>query len=189
MVPITFLTATFTLSAFTGYLNKLLDMDMPPNQYWHCVIVITTVQSAIMCSTYFIVSMTFERFYSIIRPHKAASFNTVKRAKITILCIAIISVMFNLHHLFFTDNVGKFCIPDAEFKTVLVVQVFYWLSFILFFALPFVLLLAMNGVIIYTIRQRSQSNVTMSEGQPKGRGQSESQGFKSKHYEKQIYIM
>ena len=35
--------------------------------------------------------MTFERFYSIIRPHKAASFNTVKRTKITILIIVIVT--------------------------------------------------------------------------------------------------
>ena len=158
---------------------------MPPNQHWHCVIVITTVQSAIMCSTFFIVTMTFERFYSIIRPHKAASFNTVKRAKITILCIVLFSILFNLHHLFFTDNIGRFCIPDADFKTVLLVQIFYWLFFPLFFALPFVLLLTMNSVIIYTIRKRSQSNITMSEGQGQGEGQSS----KSKHYERQIYVM
>ena len=84
---------------------------------------------------------------------------------------------------------GKFCIPDAEFKTVLVVQIFYWLSFILFFALPFVLLLAMNSVIIYTIRGRSQSNVTISEGQHQGHGKGEGQSSKSKHYERQIYVM
>ena len=160
-------------------------MDMPPNQHWHCVIVITTVQTSVMCSTYFIVTMTFERFYSIVRPHKAASFNTVKRAKITILSIILISILFNLHHLFFTDNVGRFCIPVADYKSVVIIQVFYWSSFTLFFALPFVLLLAMNSVIIYTIRKRSKSNITMSEGQ----GQSQGQSSKSKHYERQIYIM
>ena len=47
----------------------------------------------------------------------------------------------------------------------------------------------MNSVIIYTIRRRSQSNVTMSEGQPQGHGKGEGQSSKNKHYERQIYVM
>ena len=183
------LTATCTISGFIGYLNKVLDMDMPPNQYWYCNIVITTVQSSVLCSTYFIVSMTFERFYSIIKPHRAASFNTVKRAKITITCIAKVSILYNLHNVFLTDNIGIFCIPAADYKTEILPKVFYWLSFILFFTLPFVLLLAMNSVIIYTIGKRSKSTITMSEGKPQGQSQGEGQRSKSKHNEIQIYVM
>ena len=130
-----------------------------------------------------IVSMTFEGFYSIIRPHKAASFNTVKRAKIPITCI--VSILYNLHNIFLTDNIGRFCIPAADYKTELLPKIFYWLSVFLFFALPFVLLLGMNSVIIYTIGKRSKSNVTMSEGW----SQDESQSSKSKHGEIQIYAM
>ena len=46
-----------------------------------------------MCSILLILNMTFERFYSIIKPHKAVAFNTVKRAKITILSCILISVI------------------------------------------------------------------------------------------------
>ena len=60
------------VSAGTRYLNTVLDMDMPPNQYWYCSIVSFSMGSGALCSTMFIVFMTFERFYSIIRPHKAA---------------------------------------------------------------------------------------------------------------------
>ena len=45
------------------------------------------VVSSFLCSTYLLIAMTFERFYSIIRPHKAASFNTVMKAKIIIVCV------------------------------------------------------------------------------------------------------
>ena len=186
MVPIMLLAATCIISGFIGYLNTILDMDMPPNQYWYCNIVITTVQSSVLCSTYFIVSMTFERFYSIIKPHRAASFNTVKRAKITITCIAIVSILYNLHNVY---NIGRFCIPATDYQTEISPKVFYWLSFILFFALPFVLLVAMNSVIIYTIGKRSKSNITMSEGKPQGQSQGEGQRSKSKHNEIQIYVM
>ena len=58
-----------------------------------------------------------------------------------------------------------------------------------FFALPFVLLVAMNSVIIYTIGKRSKSNITMSEGKPQGQSQGEGQRSKSKHNEIQIYVM
>ena len=57
---------------------------MPPNPLWNCKIANTAVFTSMMWSTLFILSMTLRDFYSIVRPHKAASFNTVKRAKITI---------------------------------------------------------------------------------------------------------
>ena len=80
------------------------EIDMPPNQQWHCNLVLTVLVVCQCCSTYFIVIMTFERFYSIIRPHKAASFNTVKRAKIIIICIVIFSSFLNIPDLFYTRH-------------------------------------------------------------------------------------
>ena len=67
--------------------------------------------SAILCSTLSILNMTFGRFYSIIRPHKAASFNTAKRAKITVLCIVVFSIVFNVPHLFTTAVDGHKDVP------------------------------------------------------------------------------
>ena len=55
--------------------------------------------------------MTFDRFYSIIRPHKAASFNTVKRAKIIIASIVISSIVYNTPHLYLSSNDGPECLP------------------------------------------------------------------------------
>ena len=57
--------------------------------------------------------MTFERFYGIIRPHKAASFNTVKRARIIIVCIYIICFSYSIPFLFVAGSNGEFCIPNA----------------------------------------------------------------------------
>ena len=42
--------------------------------------------------------MTFERLYSIVWPHKAASFNTVKRAEITLLCCSIFGILYDIPH-------------------------------------------------------------------------------------------
>ena len=129
-----------------------------------------------LCSTLFILNMTFERFYSIIRPHRAASFNTVKRAKISILCIVCISIAYNLPHLFVTERDSWFCVPFGS------VKFYYWFSLILNFFLPFVLLLIMNTVIIMTLRRRSVDQKFQRQGRNEG------QTNKMKNTERQIFI-
>ena len=146
-----------------------------------------------MSSTGFILGMTFERFYSIIRPHKAASFNTVKRAKITIACIILLSILFDVPHVFMTFKVGKNCIPYGYGDSV-VKQFYCWLSLVVNFFLPFVLLLIMNSVIIHTLRQRSMTlRVKESEGHGNchdediGAGK-ENMKSEWKNTERQIYL-
>ena len=119
---------------------------MPPNQYWYCCIAIFVLFSSTMCSNLLVVSMTFQRFYSIVRSHKAASFNTVKRAKITIACIVIFSFIFHSPHLFATYFRGKYCIPYAKILDKMSGQFYYWLTFVLNFIIPFVSLVIMNTV-------------------------------------------
>ena len=159
---------------------------MPPNPEWNCNIANTIVFTSGMCSTYFILGMTFERFYSIVRPHKAASFNTVKRAKITIVCIVIFSILFHIPHLFLTTHEGHQCIAYGRSADKIQASLYYWLSFILNFVFPFSSLLVMNGVIIYTIQRRSKLKVirTVSQGQGHGEGQHS----KGKSTERQIYV-
>ena len=82
-------------------------VEMAPDQFWYCTIATTVLFISTLCSALFVLSMTFDRFYSIIRPHKAASFNTAKRAKITITCIIIFSTVFNVPNMFMTINEGR----------------------------------------------------------------------------------
>ena len=128
--------------------------------------------------------MTFERFYSIIMPHKTASFNTVEKAKIIIGITVVLSIGFNFPHLFLSDFQGRFCIANRISSVNAYGAFYYWLSLVVNFALPFVLLLIMNSVIIQTLRQRSKLLVTRST-----EGQNESQDTKSKKPEFQIFIM
>ena len=127
--------------------------------------------------------MTFERFYSIIMPHKAASFNTVKRAKITILCIIVLSILFNIPHVYITRENDRTCIPFGKAIDTGVGQFYYWVSLVVNFALPFVLLLSMNCVIIHTIRQRSGHNLSRSVTQGQGHGD------KIKNSEMHIFVI
>ena len=163
------------------------DIDMPPNQFWYCTCHNTFIFMASTASTLFILSMTFERFYSIIRPHKAAAFNTVKRAKIFIMCIVIFSIVFNIPHVFISSYEGRQCVPYAIGKETVENQLYYWLSSTVNFILPFILLLIMNCVIIYTLRKRSEFKAQQTKEQDQG--QSEGQPPKMKNSERQIYVI
>ena len=66
-------------------------------------------------------------------------------------------------------------------------QFYYWLSLMVNFFLPFVLLLIMNSFIIHILRKRSLLMLTGSQGQ--GQGQSQGLGSKVKTSEKQVYVI
>ena len=155
---------------------------MLPNQRWYCSNHMTFVPSGSFCSTYFIIFMTFERFYSIIQPHRAASFNTVKKARIIIVCIVLISFSYSTPFLFVSHNLGRYCIFSKDFVDSKYGSFYYWLSFSIRFVLPFVSLMGMNAVIIHTLPKRSQWIIA----RPQGHGQS--QGQSSRSSESQIYI-
>ena len=101
------------------------NIEISPSPYWRCTVTTTILSVATGCSTWFILSMTFERFYSIIRPHKAASFNTVKRARVIIVCITVIMTLYSLPHLFMTSAVGSVCVPYSAGMDYLVGKVYY----------------------------------------------------------------
>ena len=161
-------------------------MDFPPNQHWFCAIAAAVLWTAGLSSVLLIVNMTFERFYSIIRPHKAASFNTVKRAKITIVSIIIGSILFNIPYLYAVTSVGRSCLADqSEIWQI----VYHWLNYVVQFIIPFVSLLSMNSVIIHTLRKRSVLIMKPEVRSDQCQGQSLGQNSKMKISEKQTYAI
>ena len=147
-----------------------------PDGFWYCSFPTGLLWTVNICSTLFILSMTFDRFYSIIRPHKAASFNTVKRAKITIAFIIVFSCLFNVPHLFITVQVGMNCVPYGFSPYSTLGQVYYWLSMSANFFIPFVLLLVMNSVIIHKLRKRAHKSITrLGKGQSQGHNHQQGQ--------------
>ena len=168
----------FFIAAFATYLNTALGVDMPDDLFWYCSIGVYVALSCTMCSNLFIVSMTFQRFYSIIQPHKAASFNTVKRAKITIAFIVAFSLVFRSPHLFTTKIQGRHCILYGKILGQVYGKFYYWATLCVNFLLPFVSLLIMNSVIIRTLQKRTQSNLiksVRSQGQGYCQGQDTNQ--------------
>ena len=119
-------------------------------------------------------------------PHKAASFNTVKRAKITIMIIILLAFVYNIPHLFISSVEGKQCLPYGVALNKSYGQFYYWMSFTLSYALPFVILLIMNSIIIHILRTRSALQVKQ---EVRSGSQSQGQGQVSKNSERQIFAI
>ena len=150
-------TVSLILRYFPGFVTYLVmehGVKMPPGQLWYCHMVNLFNFVCFLCSTLLIIAMTFDHFYSIIRPHKAASFNTVKRAKITVACNVIISILYNIPHLYVSAHVNWECVPYATAMGKPYGEFYYW-SLVVHFALPFVCLLTMNSFIIHKLRTRT----------------------------------
>ena len=137
------------------------EVYVPPGQLWFCRNAVLVLFMCFLCSALLIVSMTFNRFYSIIRPHKAASFNTVKRAKRTVVCIVIFSTIYNIPHLFISSNVNWECVPFALAMATPYGEIYYWMSMLVQFLFPFIFLLTMNSFIIHKIRTRENLTQTV----------------------------
>ena len=88
--------AISSISGFIAFLAMVHDVYVPPGPEIYCRTYLYVLFSSYLVSTSLVGAMTFDRFYSIVAPHKAASFNTVKRAKITVACITIASIIYNL---------------------------------------------------------------------------------------------
>ena len=129
--------------------------------------------------------MTFEHFYSIVRPHKAASFNTVKRAKVIIACTYTLGILYSIPLLFVAGNTGRTCIPIRMASYNILGKIYHWLTEIIIFVFPFISLLIMNSVIIHTLRRRSKQKLLG----PRDQGQTEGQGLKIKNSDKQIFTI
>ena len=173
-------------------MNVVYNIDFPPDQFWFSTLNTVVLWMVTLSSALFIVSMTFDRFYSIIRPHKAASFNTVKRAKITILCIFIFSILVNVPHLFTTDLEGRQSVPFGRGMDKLIGRFYYWVSFAINFAIPFVTLLIMNSVIIHTLRKRPRHPLkqnTKDQGRSQCQGRDQGYSSKIKNLDTQIFFI
>ena len=160
---------------------------MPPNQQWYCSFQMFILHFSTLCSNYLLIAMTFERFYSIIRPHMAASFNTVKKARIIVVSVFLGLSSYCTPYLFITVTSGRICVSNQNASENVFRELYYWLTEVLSFMFPFVSLVTMNSFIIHILQQRSKLQFSESAGQ--GQGQTEGQHLKIKQSEKQIFTL
>ena len=94
----------------------------------------------------------------------------------------MISILYYTPYWFIGDNSERYCIINNYAAQTIYYVLYYWLSFIGNVVLPFVFLLGMNAVIIYTVCQRSRWITSKSQGPGQIQGQN------TRNSERQIYI-
>ena len=176
---LSFIVLLKSLLGIGAYVEEVLGVHILPSKRGYCCLTMYTYFSSFLCSCYLLIAMTFERFYSIIRPHKAASFNTVKKARITIVCTYLIWYSYGIPFIFICGTNEIFCVPNRFASDNVLGEIYHWLTEILTFVFPFISLLTMNSVIIHTLRKRSNQNILSA----KGEGQAKGQNVKTKYSE------
>ena len=61
-------------------------------------------------STFRVLAMSVDKYIAVKWPHKAAVYNTSKRAVITLIIIYISVIIFNIPNIFFSSMVGNECV-------------------------------------------------------------------------------
>ena len=74
-----------------------------------CRIVAYLILLALQNSTFQVIAMTFDKYIAIKWPHKAATFSTPRRAKITAITVWFCVFIYNIPHLFLSKNIGDVC--------------------------------------------------------------------------------
>ena len=136
---------------------------------WHpieCRFAAFLVLHALQNTTYQVLAMTIDKYIAIKWPHRAATYSTPRRAKITVTCIYICVVIYNIPHIFISQLTGDVCLGYAIGGFI--TKVYSWMTFVLNAIVPFVMLLYMNYIIIQTVRG---SRKMFREPIEKGQGQ------------------
>ena len=95
--------------------------------------------------------MTIDKYVAIKWPHRAATYSIPRRAKIIILVISILVLIYNLPHFSITTLVQGKCYGYSV-KSILT-KIYSWLTIVINAIIPFVLLIHMNYVIVKTVRK------------------------------------
>ena len=119
----------------------------------------------------------------------AASFNTVKKAKIIVLCIFVGLSSYCSSYIFITITSGRICVSNQNASQNAFRELYYWLTEVLIFMFPFISLVTMNSLIIHTLRKRSKLQFSESAGQSHSKSQSQGHNLKLKQSEKRVFTL
>ena len=141
-----------------------------------CKIQIFLTYFSIQFSSWLLVAVTMERVISVILPHKVKLGCTTMKAGIAVMTVFICVFGLNSHILYGYGQVykpsasGKYrCAPIYEDYIYFLDNILPWIDFAFTFAIPFVLLLTCNMIIIVTLRKNTRRRRKLSLSQ-KGKG-------------------
>ena len=121
---------------------------------WHsieCKLSVFTALFALQNCTFQVLAMTVDKYIAIRWPHKAATYSTPRRAKLIVIVLYMLVLIYNIPHLFLSSIIGKECL--AYGISSVIAKVYSWFSFVLNAIIPFTVLIHMNYVIVKSVRK------------------------------------
>ena len=111
-------------------------------------------------SSYIITTMTYDKMYGIVWPHKSKDKCTAGRARLTCLVVAILAIVFFIPLGFFARLNGNNCIRYSQ--ETWYVTLYAHISMIVHPLLPFASVLTMNSIILFKLCKRKSSGISTS---------------------------
>ena len=119
-----------------------------------CNVLLPVTAGSALCGTYIILAMTLDRLIAVKWPLKSLTWCTMRRARVTVTCIIILSFLVKLPYGWLTRPAPRCVVLQVE-RTPLI-QAYYWINSAVGSYIPFVILLILNLLIIKTIRKRGK---------------------------------
>jgi hypothetical protein len=118
-------------------------------------------------SVWLVCMMSADRCIAVARPLHASSICTVRRARICVLILVLCIILINIHFMFTHYlSIENDCTYHERYE-VFSRQIWPWIDAAVYSALPFILLLTMNLIIVHSLFQarRSTSNLQIHQSQ------------------------
>ncbi|XP_064597259.1 growth hormone secretagogue receptor type 1-like [Liolophura sinensis] len=127
-------------------------------------------QCILHISTWTLVIMTIERFVAVWFPLRVMELFTMRRAKISVAIIAVVLLLVNIHNTWTYEEVwqdppqGLNCVPRPEYVYFHKI-VWYWINSCVYAFFPCVILIGLNGLIIWGMRRSFKVQKKMTNGE------------------------
>lgn len=108
-------------------------------------------------SVWIVCMMSIDRCIAVTRPLHASSICTVRRARICVMTLVVFILLINIHFLF-THHLSEDneCTSHERYE-YFISQIWPWIDAAVYSALPFILLLTMNLIIVHGLFQARRS--------------------------------
>ena len=134
-------------------LIEVIQLDIPYDTHsLLCSVVWPIGGISALSGTYIIIAMTFDRLIAVKWPLKSLTWCTLKRARITVLCLILFATLVKLPYVWITKPVPKCLAFQVEGTPLL--QAYYWINLSASSYVPFTILLVLNVLIIQALQKR-----------------------------------
>ena len=153
------------MTPFRNWLLYIFKVDFRGFSDFGCKILILLVYSTYQASSWFLVMLTFERVFCIVRPHKVKLYFTTKKAIIAVCVIVVLITGHNTHVFYGFGNhpVSEFlgregCQISQENYITFYRYYWHWIHFATSYIVPCTAIVFGNTFIVYKLRNSAMDS-------------------------------